>query len=278
MADAFSVAGKVCVITGAYHGLGSVIARRLAAHGAHVVLGDVRDCSALAAELDGLAVRCDVTESAQVEALLAGACDRFGRVDALVNNAGVESWEGPLADLDVEGWRRDMEVNVLGVALGIKHAAAVMEPGSTIVNVASLFGVLPVPTLSSYDASKAAVIHLTKTAAVELGPIGIRVNAICPTGLTHDSYLGRIEGVSNWLDDWLKLAHQHTDQLGTADDCAALVHYLISDDARFINAQVVAVDAGAGAGPSIAMIESATGLKAEWADDEPFFEAPPIEP
>lgn len=277
MAEAFSVTDKACVVTGAYHGLGAVIARRLAAHGAHVVLGDVRDCSELAAELGGLAVRCDVTDSVQVEAMMTAAVDRFGRVDVLVNNAGVESWEGPLTELDVEGWRRDMDINVLGVALGIKHAAAVMARGASIINVASLFGLMPVPTLSSYDASKAAVIHLTKTAAVELGPQGIRVNAICPTGLAHDSYLGRIEGVANWLDDWLQLAHQHTDELGTADDCAALVHYLASDEARFINAQAIAVDAGAGAGPSIAMVEAAIGQKAEWADDEPFFEAPPVE-
>lgn len=277
MAEAFFVAGKVCVVTGAYHGLGAVIARRLAAHGAHLVLADVRNCAPLADEIGGLAVRCDVTVPEQVEAMVAAAVARWGRLDVLINNAGVESWEGPLAELDVEGWRRDMDINVLGVALGIKHAAAVMQPGSSIINVASLFGLMPVPTLSSYDASKAAVIHLTRTAAVELGPAGIRVNAICPTGLTHDSYLGRIEGIDNWLDDWLKLAHQHTDELGSADDCAALVHFLASDDARFINAQAIAVDAGAGAGPSIALVEAAIGQKAEWTDDDPFLEPPPVD-
>ncbi len=277
MTEAFFVAGKVCVVTGAYHGLGAVIARRLAAHGAHLVLADVRKCAPLADEIGGLAVRCDVTVPEQVEAMVAAAVARWGRLDVLINNAGVESWEGPLAELDVEGWRRDMDINVLGVALGIKHAAAVMQPGSSIINVASLFGLMPVPTLSSYDASKAAVIHLTRTAAVELGPAGIRVNAICPTGLTHDSYLGRIEGIDNWLDDWLKLAHQHTDELGSADDCAALVHFLASDDARFINAQAIAVDAGAGAGPSIALVEAAIGQKAEWTDDDPFLEPPPVD-
>ncbi len=277
MTEAFFVAGKVCVVTGAYHGLGAVIARRLAAHGAHLVLADVRNCAPLADEIGGLAVRCDVTVPEQVEAMVAAAVARWGRLDVLINNAGVESWEGPLAELDVEGWRRDMDINVLGVALGIKHAAAVMQPGSSIINVASLFGLMPVPTLSSYDASKAAVIHLTRTAAVELGPAGIRVNAICPTGLTHDSYLGRIEGIDNWLDDWLKLAHQHTDELGSADDCAALVHFLASDDARFINAQAIAVDAGAGAGPSIALVEAAIGQKAEWTDDDPVLEPPPVD-
>ena len=277
MTEAFFVAGKVCVVTGAYHGLGAVIAHRLAAHGAHLVLADVRNCAPLADEIGGLAVRCDVTVPEQVEAMVAAAVARWGRLDVLINNAGVESWEGPLAELDVEGWRRDMDINVLGVALGIKHAAAVMQPGSSIINVASLFGLMPVPTLSSYDASKAAVIHLTRTAAVELGPAGIRVNAICPTGLTHDSYLGRIEGIDNWLDDWLKLAHQHTDELGSADDCAALVHFLASDDARFINAQAIAVDAGAGAGPSIALVEAAIGQKAEWTDDDPFLEPPPVD-
>ena len=272
----FSVTGKVCVVTGAFHGLGAVIARRLAKHGAKVVLGDVRDASALAEELGGVAVRCDVTDEAQVTALMKSAVDHFGALDVLVNNAGVESWEGPITELDVEGWRRDMDINVLGVALGIKHAALLMQPGASIINVASLFGLLPVPTLSSYNSSKAAVIHLTRTASVELGPRGIRVNAICPTGLTHDSYLGRIEGVDNWLDDWLRLHHQHVDELGHADDCAALVHYLASDDARFINAQAIAVDAGASAGPSIAAIEAATGKSTSWVDED-FLEAPEID-
>lgn len=272
----FSVTGKVCVVTGAFHGLGAVISRRLAKHGAKVVLGDVRDASALAEELGGVAVRCDVTDEAQVTALMKSAVDHFGALDVLVNNAGVESWEGPITELDVEGWRRDMDINVLGVALGIKHAALLMQPGASIINVASLFGLLPVPTLSSYNSSKAAVIHLTRTASVELGPRGIRVNAICPTGLTHDSYLGRIEGVDNWLDDWLRLHHQHVDELGHADDCAALVHYLASDDARFINAQAIAVDAGASAGPSIAAIEAATGKSASWVDED-FLEAPEID-
>ena len=270
----FNVAGKVCVITGAFHGLGAITARRLATNGAHVVLGDIRDCTELADELDGLAVRVDVTDEAQVEAMMQAAVDRFGQLDVVINNAGVESFDGSIVDMDVDAWRRDMDVNLLGVMLGIKHAAPRMKPGASIINVASLFGLMPIPTLSSYDASKAAVIHLTKTASVELGPQGIRVNAICPTGLTHDSYLGRIEGVDNWLDDWLKLNHQHVDELGHADDCAALVHYLASDDARFINAQAIAVDAGASAGPSIAMIEAATGKRAEWTDDDPMFEAP----
>ncbi len=276
MPDAFSVKGKVCVITGAFHGLGEVIARRLAAHGATVVLGDVRDCTELATELDGLAVRCDVTDETQVAAMMQAAVDAHGRIDVVVNNAGVESWEGDITELDVDGWRRDMDINVLGVGLGIKHAVPHMQAGGSIINTASLFGLMAVPTLSSYNASKAAVIHLTRTAAVELGPKGIRVNAICPTGLTHDSYLGRVEGVENWLDDWLELHHQHVDELGHADDCAALVHYLASDDSRFINAQAIAVDAGATAGPSRAMIEAATGKPSVWTDDDPFFEPPPI--
>lgn len=272
--SAFSVTGKVCVVTGAFHGLGAVLARRLADHGAYMVLGDIRDCAPLAEELGGLAVRVDVTDEAQVEAMMQAAVDRFGTLDVVVNNVGVESFDGYLADMDVTAWRRDMDVNVLGVMLGIKHAIPHMPPGGSIINVASLFGLMPIPTLSSYDASKAAVIHLTRTAAVEIGPRGIRVNAICPTGLTHSSYLGRVEGVDNWLDDWLKLNHQHLDELGHADDCAALVHFLASDESRFINAQAIALDAGASAGPSIAAIEAAIGQRVEWTDADPMFEAP----
>ena len=121
MTEAFSIAGKVCIVTGAFHGLGAVIARRFAGHGAKVVLADVRDCSDLAAELDGLAVRCDVTDEEQVAAAMRTAVDRFGHIDVLINNAGVESWEGSIVDLDLDGWRRDMDINALGVALGIKR-------------------------------------------------------------------------------------------------------------------------------------------------------------
>lgn len=274
---AFSLQGKVCVVTGAFHGLGSVIAGRFADHGAQLVLGDVRDCRQLAGELNGVAVRCDVTDEAQMAGLMQTATDHFGQLDVLVNNAGVESWEGDITELDVDGWRRDMDINVLGVGLGIKHAVPHMNSGAAIINIASLFGLLAVPTLSSYNASKAAVIHLTRTAAVELGPRGIRVNAICPTGLTHNSYLGRVEGVTNWLDESLKLHHQHRDELATADDCAALAQFLASDESRFINAQAIAVDGGALAGPSRAMIEAATGMDSRWTDSDPFFEAPPIE-
>ena len=145
-----------------------------------------------------------------------------------------------------------------------------------IINISSNAGLLPRAHDPVYSTSKGALIALTRSLALCHSPDQIRVNAVCPTGLTHDSYLGRIEGIDNWLDDLLKLSHQHLDELGHSDDCASLVHYLASDDARFINAQAIGVDAGAMAGPSIALTEAAIGKRAEWSEDDPFLQEPPI--
>ena len=269
MSAAFSVDGKVCVITGASHGLGVVIARRLAAHGARVVLGDIRDCSGLADELDGLAVRCDVTDEAQVAALMQAAVDRHGRLDIMVNNAGILGPGRGIAADDADDARAMLEINVMGVAHGIRAAAGVMAAGAVILNTASMAGIVGFPGLAWYGAGKSAVIGMTRQAAVELGPRGIRVNCVCPTGVVTDGFVPP-DGLDHWAVRSQELANQHVRRLAVPEEVAAALHYLASDDAAMVNGHALPVDGGLSAGPSIQLWEAALGHPVR--DDEGILE------
>ena len=149
-----------------------------------------------------------------------------------------------------------MEVNLFGVLHGIKHASRAMGPGGAIVNTASMAGIVGFPGLSAYGASKWGVVGLTRHAAVELGPLGIRVNCVCPTGVESPMTGGDHD---HWAVRSQVLANQHTDRLATVDDVAAAIHFLASDDAAMVNGHALWVDGGLGAGMSIQMIEAAIG-------------------
>jgi NAD(P)-dependent dehydrogenase (short-subunit alcohol dehydrogenase family) len=197
--------GKVAVVTGAGRpgGIGAAIARALAGEGARLVVSDigrafddfpdyqvaqrseieqVRDAlraSGAEAEL----AYADVAEEQEVRALVAGAVERFGRLDVMVNNAGLGLELVPVTEISVAGWRRNLDVMALGTLLGVREAARQMQAqgeGGAIINVASQAGKTGFPLLGSYCAAKFAVVGLTQVAAKELGPHGITVNAICP--------------------------------------------------------------------------------------------------
>ena len=174
---------KVAIITGAARGTGATTARRFVEEGAHVIIGDVLDDrgQATAIELGATYAHVDVTDEGGWTDIVAAATGRFGRVDVLVNNAAVLH----LASLErttVEDFERVMRVNVLGAVLGIRSVVEPMRAagGGSIVNISSIDGVYVAGATSAYSASKFAVRGLTKTAAVELGQFGIRVNAVCP--------------------------------------------------------------------------------------------------
>lgn len=252
----FSLAGKVTVVTGAASGIGLATARRFAEAGATVVLSDIVDGSAFAAEIDAEFVAVDVSEEASVAALVASVVEVHGRLDVMVNNAGVlHTSKGIDAD-STEDVRRMMDVNLFGVLFGMRHASRTMEPGGSIVNTASMAGMVGFPGLSTYGASKWGVVGLTRYGAIEFGPLGIRVNCVCPTGvespMTGDT-------PDHWAVRSQALAHQHTDRLASVDDVAAAIHYLASDDAAMVNGHALCVDGGLGAGMSLEMIESAIG-------------------
>jgi 3alpha(or 20beta)-hydroxysteroid dehydrogenase len=238
--------GKVALISGGARGQGAAEARLFVAEGARVVIGDVLDDegAATAAELgDAAAYRhLDVTDEASWQAAVDATDDLFGPIGVLVNNAGVLSW-GPIDKIPVEEFERVMRVNVLGVFLGMKTVAASMERagGGSIVNTSSTSGLTGLPYLGAYTASKWAVRGLTKTAAIDLGSKGIRVNSIHPGGIDTPM----IAGTATDAPFYRRLP---VPRLGTPDEVARAVLFLASDEASYTTGAELAIDGGATCG------------------------------
>lgn len=195
--------GKVAVITGAGSGMGRAAARLFAAEGARVLAADLRadTAEAAAAEIrtaggEAAAFTADVSRSADVEAMIAAAVSRWDRLDILFNNAGIPMAFTPVEAVSEEQFDQLFNVNVKSVFLGARHAVPVMkrQGGGVIVNTASTAAIRPRPGLTPYNASKGAVVTLTKSLAIELAPFGIRVNCICPVATETpmlDDFIGQ---------------------------------------------------------------------------------------
>jgi NAD(P)-dependent dehydrogenase (short-subunit alcohol dehydrogenase family) len=198
-----SLAGKVAIVTGGASGLGQGIVERFAAAGADVVIADVNDDAGqdVAAQCGGRAWfrHADVADAADVEALVQAAVDRFGRLDVMVNNAGISSkMHKSFLTADLSDFQRVMSVNVLGVMLGTQAAAGHMadHDGGSIINISSIGGLQPGGGVMTYRASKAAVIHFSKSVAIELAPLGISVNCIAPGGIPTPILASSVSGLS----------------------------------------------------------------------------------
>ena len=241
--------GKVAVITGSSRGIGLGIARRFREAGARVhLVADDPAVAARAADLGGTGVVADIADVAQVREALAG----LDRIDVLVNNAGLELMT-PVTDAGDEvlgAVRRIVSINVVGTALVTRHAIPLIPAGGAIVNTASIWGRVAEPAFDAYVASKHAVIGLTKTWARELGPRGIRVNAICPGWVRTEASmrsLRRMAGLSGRAEDDLLadiVAGQALPGLMEPEDVAGAYLFLASDAARNITGQSLGVDRG----------------------------------
>jgi NAD(P)-dependent dehydrogenase (short-subunit alcohol dehydrogenase family) len=255
MADRIRLDGKVAVVTGAAGVIGSATLRLLAERGARIVAVDRREeglqsaIKDLPAAAQALAVTADVTDENEVAEYVRAAVDKFGTIDVFYNNAGIEGDVAPITKYSLEAFRRVLDVNVVGVFLGLKHVLPVMlkQNKGSIINTASIAGLMGSPQIAVYSASKHAVIGLTKTAAWECTATGVRVNCVCP-GLIDSRMLsaviqGRNSGNTPTPNEKI-VERIPARRLGQASEVASIVAFLASDEASYVSGSAYTVDGG----------------------------------
>jgi NAD(P)-dependent dehydrogenase (short-subunit alcohol dehydrogenase family) len=256
------LAGKVALVTGGASGIGEATVRLFVAEGASVVIADLQDerGGRVAGELGARAAyaHADVSREAEVQAAVEAAVRRYGRLDCIFNNAGYGGVGGRIAEIPVEGFDETLGVLLRGVFLGMKHAAPVMrrQGGGSIISTASIAGLRTGLGPHVYSAAKAAVIHLTRSVAMELGEHNIRVNCICPGGIATPIFgkgLGlspeRAEEIVPLMKGVLENL-QPIRRAGLPEDIAQAALWLASDDSTFVNGHALVVDGGLSGGRS----------------------------
>lgn len=243
--------GRKVLVTAGAAGIGRAIANRFRDLGAEVMVTDINPAAVDAAKQDGfIAAVSDVSDEAQVRELMEDVRNRLGGLDVLVNNAGIAGPTGPIETLDADAWKTTFDVNIHGQFFCIKHALPLLREAqdASIVNLSSAAGRLGMAGRSPYSASKWAVVGLTKTLAIELGPEGIRANAICPGAVNGPRIDAVIEAKASMLgrpvEEVSDLYHKQSslERLVEADDIANMAAFLASNLARNVNGQAMAVD------------------------------------
>ena len=244
--------GRVVLVTGAARGQGEQEARLFAAEGAKVVLGDVLDDQgeAVAKELGGLYVHLDVSREADWGAAVTAAKNAFGRIDGLVNNAGILRFN-ELVSTPLEEFQQIIQVNQIGAFLGIKTLAPEIEAagGGTIVNTASYTALTGMSYVGAYAATKHAILGLTRVAAMELAPRKIRVNAVCPGAV--DTPMSNPDGADPDALDELYRKLVPLGRVGQPEEVARLALFLSCEDSSYITGQPFVIDGGWLAGVSV---------------------------
>ena len=244
--------GKVAIVTGGAMGIGRAIVEALLAEGANVVIADRDGAEQAAQALDNaqnslVGVACDVSSQRDTEAMASAALEAFGRIDVLVNNAGVYSSLElkPFEDLDIDEWRRVLEVNVIGQAMATRAVVPAMrrQGGGSIVNLSSGTPFKGVPFMLHYVASKGAVNAMTKALAKELGGADIRVNAVAPGFTLSDGVLKNPHQLEKLQEISRQARVIQRDQ--HPDDIVGAVIYFASQDSAFVTGQTLVVDGGA---------------------------------
>ena len=255
MPDRIRLDGRVAVVTGAAGIIGSATIRLLAERGARIVAIDRHEdglhaaIKDLPASAEALPITADVREEDEVAGYVRAALDRFGAIDAFYNNAGIEGDIRPITDYSLEMFRRVLDVNVVGVFLGLKHVLPVMlkQNKGSIINTASIAGLVGSPQIAVYSASKHAVIGLTKSAAWECSGTGVRVNCVCP-GLIDSRMLSAIldgRNTGNAPMPQEKIVERiPARRLGRASEVASIVAFLASDEASYVSGSAYTIDGG----------------------------------
>ena len=241
----FGLSSRVCIVTGGAQGIGEACIRRFAREGAAVVIADIDDTrgAALAAELGGLYVHCDVGDKSQVDTLVAQTLAAHGRIDVLVNNAGIFR-AADFLDMTEDDFDAVLRVNLKGAFLmGQAVAREMAKAGQgSIVNMSSVNGVLAIPTIAGYNVSKGGINQLTRVMALSLADKGIRVNAVAPgtiaTELAAKAVLTSEEAKARIM------SRTPMRRLGVPSEIADTVAYLASDAASYITGEIVVVDGG----------------------------------
>jgi NAD(P)-dependent dehydrogenase (short-subunit alcohol dehydrogenase family) len=236
--------GKTAIVTGGAGGIGLATARKLGAGGARVLIADLdeKKFDAAVSEVveagspESFGMKCDVAVEAQVTSAVDAVMKRFGRLDVIVNNAGVMIFK-PIVEQKAEDWRKVLNVDLLGAFFFTKEAFLKMKPGGSVINVSSVHAVETTPLVASYAAAKSALLSLTRSAALEGTPLGIRVNAILP---------GAVDTPMLWNNPNIMSGVEKVDpkSVGKPEDIADAIAYLASDDAKFVQGAALRVDGG----------------------------------
>lgn len=243
--------GKVAIITGAASGIGQAAAELFAAEGAVVILADVQDAAGqaivgrlAAATHTACYVHADVSKEADVAAMVHVALSQYGRLDILFNNAGIEGEQAPTADATLDNWERVIAINLKGVFLGMKHGIRAMleRGGGSVINNASVAGLVGFAGIPAYCASKGGVVQLTRTAAIEYATQGVRINCLCP-GVIDTPMVDRFTHGQREAAEQMQ-ALEPVGRLGTAREVSELALFLASDRSSFITGAVIPVDGG----------------------------------
>ena len=238
---------RVAIVTGAASGIGEACARRFAHEGARVVVADLQGETGkkLADEIGGLFVQTDVSRAESVQAMAETVHSEFGRIDILMNNAGIDGKQAPTSKSDLENWDRVMSININGTFYGMRFVLPFMieQRGGVILNTGSTAGLNGLPGLPAYSASKSGVIHLTRSVAVENAPYGIRVNAICPS-VVQTPLLNHFIETSPDPESTRRTFESMNPLPGmvTTDAVADASLFLVCDDSAFISGVALPID------------------------------------